>query len=94
MSFDRERHKLNPGLERKVVGMKMVHNIFLVAGQSNTDGRVMSSDRNAPSYLNDNIVNNVRVWNGVGLHLTVVEVLISPKCRNSAIKSDTNACMQ
>lgn len=41
-----------------------IWNIVLVAGQSNTDGRVATTDVNAPDYLIDNLVDNVKVWNG------------------------------
>jgi len=43
---------------------KIDYNIFLVAGQSNTDGRVDTTDVNAPDYLSDNKVGGVKVWNG------------------------------
>lgn len=42
-------------------------NIFIVAGQSNTDGRVATTNVNAPDYLSDNLVDNVKVWNGTSL---------------------------
>lgn len=42
----------------------MIYKIFLVAGQSNTDGRVKTSDPNTPLYLKDNKLDQVKVWNG------------------------------
>ena len=52
---------------------KVEMNVFLVAGQSNTDGRVAYNDVNAPGYLSDKIVDGVKVWNGS----TVVDYHIS-----------------
>lgn len=42
-------------------------NVFLVGGQSNTDGRVAYNDPAAPAYLDDKIVDGIKVWNGTGL---------------------------
>lgn len=42
-------------------------NVFLVAGQSNTDGRVAYNDPAAPAYLDDKIVDGIKAWDGTGL---------------------------
>ena len=43
---------------------KKVINVFLVAGQSNTDGRNSATDPSAPEWIKDGILDNVQVWNG------------------------------
>lgn len=39
-------------------------NVILVAGQSNSDGRVATTSANTPDYLTANTVPGVRVWTG------------------------------
>lgn len=42
-------------------------NIFLQGGQSNSDGRADTSSEDAPSYLSDNVVDGVKVYNDTAL---------------------------
>lgn len=41
-----------------------VYELWLVAGQSNTDGRVPMSSSDAPDWIHDGLIDGVKVWNG------------------------------
>ncbi len=40
------------------------YDVFIVAGQSNTDGRVPYDDENAPTWISDKQVDGIKVWSG------------------------------
>jgi len=68
-------------------------NVFLVAGQSNTNGEVSTATGGTPAYLTDNVVDGVKVFNGTSIidySLTAASAGQSGNGRNWSVAATGN----